>query len=395
MVMNLERKQITILYGGVVFVLAAGILLGVIAIFDRNAAQSIKPEKQELTGAAAYSASLPPSYWFLLDEWGYSAPSDEDDTPVQTSVVTGAVVPVGAGVNEYAAFDPANVRITVSGDAGTRELTTTLRPEDGMIMYIANYIPEVPGKEMITIEILGTPHREFVEVSAYSKELLGETGLIREDVSWNGGGPSNVETVKPSPGKTEDRQVPWQLDEPGYLRVQFTDEITKTEGELKIYDISVLARHRNGEPLTYFYEHILKLEQYLANRTKLSLEDKRSLYSFPPVNAGMHRLDRDQIVNGSDFKGISYLHAGYFQAYDPAQQPTYIYQGISHDKRFFLFYKQELYSEALRQYLRKNERCFEKECIEGSFDLLQRDQTLNPNPQKLDELVRSLTIRKQ
>ncbi len=395
--MNPEQKQKKILFAGLTLIVFAAIFLYSTSLLDRNVPVIQAPEtlqKEELTGAAAYSASLPPSYWFLLDQWGYSPPTDEDDTPVQTTVVTGGEVPVGAGVNEYAVFDPANVRVTVSGDAGTRELATTTKPEDGMIMYIAKYVPEKPGKELITIEILGTPHREFVEVSAYSKELLGETRLIREDVSWKGGGPSNAETVKPSSGKAEDKQVPWQLDEPGYLRIRFTDELINTEGELKIYDIRALARHRSGESLTYFYEHILKLEQYLVNRKKLSSEEERNLYSFPPVNAGMHRLNRDQIIGGGDFDGISYLHAGYFQSGDPAKQPTYIFQGISHDKKFFIFYRQGLYSESLRKYLRKNEDCFDEACMTGSFDLLQRDQELDPNPVQLNELVKSLTIRK-
>lgn len=394
--METEQKQKKTLFAGLMILVLAGIFLYSASFLDRNTnvIQNIETPKEELTGAAAYSATLPPSYWFLLEPWGYSPPTDEDDTPVQMSVVTGAEVPIGAGVNEYAVFDPDNVRITVSGDAGTRELTTTTKPEDGMIMYIATYVPEKPGKELITIEILGTSHREFVEVSAYSKELLGETGLIREDVSWKGGSPNNAETVKPSSGKMDDKDVPWELDEPGHLRIRFTDELTNTEGELKIYDISALARNRNGEPLTYFYEHILKLEQFLKNRTKLSLEDERSLYSFPPVNAGMHRLDRDQVIKGSDFDGISYLHAGYFQAGDPAKQPTYIFQGISHDKKYFVYFRQGLYSESLRKYLRKNDQCYDETCMAGSFDLLQRDQELDPNPTQLNDLVKSLTIRK-
>ncbi|MFA9262572.1 MAG: hypothetical protein ACEQSB_04435 [Undibacterium sp.] len=395
--METKQKQKRILFAGLTLLVLAGILLYVASFLDRNttAIKNMETPKEELTGAAAYSATLPPSYWFLLEPWGYSPPTDEDDTPVQMSVVTGAEVPIGAGVNEYAVFDPANVRITVLGDAGTRELPTTPKPEDGMVMYIATYVPEKPGKELITIEILGTPHREFVEVSAYSKELLGETGLTREDISWKDGGPVDVDTVKPSTGKLDDKDAPWGLDEPGYLRIQFTDELIKTKGEMKVYDISALERHRNGEPLTYFYEHILKLEQHLTNQEELSPDERHSLYDFPPINASMRRLDRDQIVRGSEFDGISYAHAGYFQSYDPAQQPTYIYQGISHDKKFFIYYSQELYSEALRKYLRKNDRCFEKECIEGSFSVLQHDKGLDPNPFQLNELVKSLKIRKQ
>lgn len=392
--MNLERKQKISLFIGLAFVFVAGIFLIGAAIIDRNTPQSAQPKTEELTGAAAFSAQLPPGYWFLLDQWGYSSPSDGDDTPVRMTVATGTEVPVGAGVNEYADFDLARVKITVSGSSGERVLETAPRNEGGMIVYVAIYVPEVPGKEMITIEILGTSHKEFVEVSAYAKELLGETGLIREDVSWEGKWSGSVDTIKPSSGKLEDKGAPWELDEPGYLRIQSTDELVRTEGEFKIYDISILAQHRDGEPLPYFYEHILKLEKYLTNQEVFSQEDKRSLYSFPPVNAVMRPLNRDQLIKGIDFDGLSYIHAGHFQAYDPAQQPTYIFQGISHDKKFFVYFKQELYSDALRKYLRLNEHCFEKECIEQSFDLLSRDQDFDPRPQDLDKMVQSFRIRK-
>ncbi|TXH07345.1 MAG: hypothetical protein E6Q06_03070 [Candidatus Moraniibacteriota bacterium] len=396
--MEAEQKQKKILFAGLTILVLAGVFLYSASLLDQNT-PVIEPVTdqagQELTGAAAYTASLPPSYWFLLDQWGYSPPTDHDDTPVQMTVATGTSVPIGAGVNEFAKFDPAQVRITVSGASGERVLATTPQTEAGMNLYVAAYVPEKPGKELVTIEILDTPHKEFVEVSAYDRELLGETRLIREDILWKGGGPSNAETVRPSSGNLEDKQVPWQLDEPGYLRTKFEDELIRTEGELRIYDISALARHRNGEPLPYFYEHILKLEQYLRGSKKLSSDDESKLFSFPPVNAGMRRLDRDQIIRGDYFDGVGYLHAGYFQAYDPAQQPTYIFQGISKDGKFFAYFQQELYSEALREYLRKDEHCFEKDCIEGSFDLLRKDGDLDPSPNQLNALMRSLTIRKQ
>lgn len=392
--MNLERKQKIVLFIGLAFVFVAGVFLIGVAIFDRDVAQSIPPEKEELTGAAAFSAQSPSGYWFLLDQWGYSSPSDGDDTPVRMTVAAGTEVPVGAGVNEYADFDPARVKITVSGSGGERVLETAPRNEGGMIVYVATYVPEAPGKEMITIEILGTSHKEFIEVSTYAKELLSETRLIREDVSWKGKWSGSVDTVKPSSGKLEDKGAPWELDEPGYLRIRSIDELTRTEGELKIYDISALKQHRNGEPLPYFFEHILKLEKYLTNQEKFSLEEQRSLYGFPPVNAVMRQLNRDQLIRGVEFDGVSYIHAGYFQAYDPAQQPTYIFQGISHDKKFFVYFTQELYSEDLRKYLRKNDWCVEKECIEGSFELLQHDQNLDPSPDFLNELMQSVVIRK-
>lgn len=346
---------------------------------------------------------------FRLDQYGYSTSREPNMRISKIQVATGTEIVFGLNVSKEKKINPALVKVTLIDTNGTRVLTDIKVEDMGYgLDYVVKYTPEKSGKGTISVEVMGTLYKGLLEVSAFDRSLLGEVNVsekeflrderrLSRDTNLDWG---NIATVKPQFKKLGD--VPWQLDYPGYLSLPYSSEQTRTKGELKLYALASLEEYKDQTVIPSFYKHILSLSDYLKNENDPNPKDNHEVFKFPPVNAAMAGISHIKIVKSKNFDGVSYIYSGHFQAFDPATQPTYVYQGLSSDGKYFIYFEHELFSVALRSYLKKNNDCSPyrsqekyQTCVEGSFVALERDYNLDPNTGNLNSFVESFDVRRQ
>ncbi len=350
----------------------------------------------------------PSDITFRLDQQGYSISQEPNIFTGKLEVPTGTEIPIGVSVSKEKKIDPALVKITLVDADGAREFTDIeVKDMEYGLDYIAKYTPKKPGKNTISVEVMGTSYKGLLEVSAFDRSLMGEMSIsekefLRDEKKLNrdtGLDWGNIETVRPQFKELGD--VPWQLDSPGYLSLPFNGYQTRTKGELKLYTLAPLEKYKNQPVIPSFYKHILSLSDYLKHENNPNSKDSYEVFKFPPVNAAMAGISHIKIIKGKDFNGVSYIYSGYFQAFDPATQPTYVYQGLSHDGKYFIYFEHELFSGALRSDLKKSNDCFPytsqekyQTCVEGSFATLERDYNLDPSTDNLNLFMESFETKK-
>lgn len=345
---------------------------------------------------------------FQLDQQGYSISQEPNIFTGTLEVPTGTEIPIGANVSKEKKLDPTLVKITLVDADGTREFTDIeVNDMEYGFDYVAKYTPEKPGKSTISVEVLGTSYKGLLEVSAFDRSLMGEINISEKEflrdekklkrdtnLDW-----SNLATVEPRFKEVGD--IPWQLDYPGYLSFPYNSEQTRTKGELKLYALASLEKYKDQPIIPSFYKQILSLSDYLKHKNNPSSKDSYEVFKFPPVNAAMAGISHIKNIRSKDFDGVSYIYSGHFQAFDPATQPTYVYQGLSNDGKYFIYFEHELFSGVLRDYLKKNNDCSPytsqekyQTCVEGSFAALERDYNLDPSTDNLNSFVESFEVKK-
>lgn len=346
----------------------------------------------------------PSDILFRLDQQGHSISQEPNVFTGKLEVPTGTEIPIGASVPKEKKIDPTLVKITLVDTDGARELTNIeIKDMEYGYEYIAKYTPEKPGKSTISVEIVGTSYKGLLEVSVYDRSLMGEINIsekafIRNVATLNGDtGIDWANIVTQSPQFKNLGDIPWQLDYPGYLSFPFNSYQTRTKGELKLYALVSPEKYKNQPVTPTFYKHILSLSDYLQNKKDTNPKNNYEIFNFPPVNAAMAGISNIKLIHGKGFDGVSYIYSGHFQAFEPAVQPTYVYQGLSRDGRYFIYFEHDIFSSNLRAYMKKTKDCDSQKdfavCVQESFDALENDKNFDPNIENLNAFVESFEVR--
>lgn len=399
----MEKKKILIsLLSVLIFTTVLAFLFTQKRIVNDGIVTSQSGEKTNYTDPKTFTE--PSDITFRLDQQGHSISQEPNVFTGKLEVPTGTQIPIGASVPKEKKIDPTLVKITLVDTDGTRELTNIeIKDMEYGYEYIAKYTPEKPGKSTISVEVVGTFYKGLLEVSAYDRSLMGEINIsekafVRNVATLNGDtGIDWINIVAQSPQLKNLGDTPWQLDYPGYLSLPFNSYQTRTKGELKLYALASPEKYNEQPVIPTFYKHTLSLSGYLQNKKDTNPKNNYDIFSFPPANAAMAGISNIRLIHGKGFDGVSYIYGGHFQAFEPAVQPTYVYQGLSRDGKYFVYFEHDIFSSSLRAYMKKTNDCDSQKdfevCVQESFDALENDKNLDPSTENLNAFVETFEVR--
>jgi|GEM_PF-3687748 len=349
----------------------------------------------------------PDDIGFILDKNGSVASRVPDVRATTVEIGTGVALRLGVVVSNERGFDPALLKVSVLDKEGGQEiLGVAVEEKENRKEYVATFIPKEAGVYKVSVEVLNTLYLGTSEISVFDRSLMKEIDIEEKDflmdfkkihsdslATWE-----SVSLEMPWVIEEKDGAWHWALDTPGYLDFVFGDEKLGTERALRVYRLAFVEKYKDAHVIPRFYKHILSLTDFLEKKDS-DAKDAYGIFSFPPVNASLKGLSHVEFVDTETFSGMSYIYSGFFQAYDPATQPTYAYQGISRDGKYYIHFQHQLESDELKEYLEKMNDCKNDEsqeksedCIEESFDVLAQSLTFQPKLVNLHDFVQSFQI---
>lgn len=194
--------------------------------------------------------------------------------------------------------------------------------------------------------------------------------------------------------------------------------------EAKLYVYSINAQmvkksykvRRDGGSETYYlenlaelnriienYENLDELENLFSGYTDESYEAMGKIVNFPPVNAAPISPLNPEIIEFENGKGIRFTVGGYLQEGSSIEEPEYIFQGITNDKKHHIVFRykglklQEL--EKLFDEMTEDDMSAEEmnDMFEKSLEIYEnaKGEEFEPSLSKLDEFVESIEIGKE
>jgi len=266
--------------------------------------------------------------------------------------------------------------------------------------YIVTYAPKNIGEDTINISLKGSQFQTKIRTRVFDSSIITENKLWYGNILYNepthsieyGGDSSKAPVFRGD-------SFPWGFYTPGFLSVQFVSERIRGKGALDVYTLSESVSQLNDEDLVPFYSYTRKLSSILQNKENNDYEFLRGTTDFPPVNAAIVGVNHLQRISGNYVEGVRYIHAGYAQGVDIPEQPTYVFQGISKDGRFFFHFSFEMMSDSLRVFLQKNNNCYvgefkeQERCMDKAFEVLASEKSFDPGIAELDHFIQSLGIK--
>jgi len=153
-----------------------------------------------------------------------------------------------------------------------------------------------------------------------------------------------------------------------------------------------------------YLQNLQALKQTIAG--KPTLPEQLPILAFPPINAGPGPRSNISFLDFQNGTGVRYVIAGWYQAYEESDYPTYTYQGITADGKYqVLFRYSRLYSPQLDNYLEQqkllkndvydnNNKARFDNYVSGSFAALKTEENFSPSIEELDQFVKSIKIGK-
>jgi hypothetical protein len=266
--------------------------------------------------------------------------------------------------------------------------------------YIVTYAPKNIGEDTINISLKGSQFQTKIRTRVFDSSIITENKLWYGNVLYNEPTKSIMfSDYSSEPPIFRGESFPWGFYTPGFLSVQFSSERIRGKGTLDIYTLPENVSQLNNENSVSFYGHIRTLSGILQNKENNDYEFLRGTTDFPPVNAAIVGVNHLQRISGNYVEGVRYIHAGYAQGVDIPEQPTYVFQGISKDGRFFFHFSFEMMSDSLRVFLQKNNNCYvgefkeQERCMDKAFEVLAAEKSFDPGIAELDHFIQSLGIK--
>lgn len=334
----------------------------------------------------------------VIGQGSYTMPfTDDERPPIEVTVPVGRDVLFGISIGNGKAIDPETVRVIVSGSAGEQQLPIAEERRENRTDYASAYVPGKPGEYLVSAGIDGTGYGGKMKVIAYDASLISDTSLSAKDISADfsklGVDSDAVRTVPAHKGESSAGGPFWDIDDPGHLEASFGDE-KSGKGVLKLYRP---ASYRGLAALPEFYGHIAGLDAFLSGK-ELSKQEKSGLVAFPPINAALGGFSHEKMFSVGDIEGWRYIHHGSYQAVDFPNRIKYIFQGLSKDRRSYVYFEREVRSAELEKLKQETKSCLpddeKNSCISKAFSILQDADDFDPSIAALDDFVKTISVKK-